>query len=1135
MCTLASKRFPLFVSRHLLFLLIFLCSSPVPAKADALEDGLTPPARARQGGEAENLSPEDGAAAVTFPVILEASVEFEDDLDIESSHWQIRAPDSPTTYSETIFDSGVVEKDDETFMVPAGVLEYGASYYWRARFLEEEGEDDDEGSGGDWSDWSEETSFTTYIDYALEFDGTNDFVFIPSDPSLDLRESFTISAWVMNNGDSSGQIVWRGDTQGGRDPYLLQLQEGRMEFRIMTDSGEPYLQAAEEIDTAFHFWTAVHDKTANAMHLYRDGDLIASRDGAPDIGYDTSSMWNLFGAVDTGNGQFFSGALGEVRIWNRPRSEFEIRRDMATVLKDDEEGLAGYWTFREGEGQTAGDLTANGNVGRLGNAAEADDADPAWVNWLNERSVPEFPPSAPGNVSPEDMSDLVSATPLLQATDFQTPSPYLVQRASQWQIRLASSPGDYSETVLDAIKMGTNLTSQKLSFGTLDFYTSYYWRVRYQDANEAWSGWSNETVFLTTHKGAVTPVNLSPAEGATRVSLTPTLTGSAFIGARPEDTHQASRCQARRAGSPAGYAVLAFDSGETAANLISVDIPVMALEYATSYLWRVQYQNDSGEWSEWSNETGFSTVNGNYAASAFIPLAGEIEDVLLDETRNRFWVLRKAEGRVEAYDLTSGAQLASIRTGLEPESFAMTYDKRYLGVGSRGNIYLTVVDLNTDLSDRLGFFNSVDLQKVFRVTSIGTSDFLFVTRPDRYGSPPTGGHINIWYGDTHEVDYFAESVGAQNILGGLPPSDRFLVGAWGYSQGGIGYRQFDRETGGWTQIGEHFTGTFFGGDTLFGTDPANGRFILDDDLVAVGDEGLEYLGPLPYTYPNTKAIFNPAESDVLLLGSNGDSKVTIWDLTIMQPDYDLPLPQGQAWAGKGQFYDDGAKVLLQVDGLTSDGVVILGPPRREGGDPSLDGVTDNLDGSVKLAWSTEAYAPLNYVGFAYDLYTNTWVDRAPGGSIWYGFAPGFSTGDMELTYSGGYFSWISSLYPDGTFYPCANPRAFIMYGGTPHKPLETAAEGEDDLVARLDWKPDIYGTWLYWIIAYHVDSEEWVETEGPLDESLWHYVLYGEEDFMAGSTELTVPDSGEYHLFIAAMSWDAQTWGEFSMVTVDVP
>jgi len=221
------------------------------------------------------------------------------------------------------------------------------------------------GGGPQWvpSDWP---GGPKENNYALQFNGMYDYVKIPSNPSLDIRGSLTLSAWVKNNGDNDGQIIWRGDNQGGRDPYELHITNERMEFRIDAGKGISYrVRSNEKVDNVGHFWTGVYDKQANKIHLYRDGILENSADIDKEIEYDTSSMWNIIGAVDFGNWQHFRGVIDEVRIWNIARTQEQIKQDMSRSLHGDEANLVAYWKFDEGIECTLRDLSANHNDGQL--------------------------------------------------------------------------------------------------------------------------------------------------------------------------------------------------------------------------------------------------------------------------------------------------------------------------------------------------------------------------------------------------------------------------------------------------------------------------------------------------------------------------------------------------------------------------------------------------------------------------------------------------------------------------------------------------------------------------------------------------------------------------------------------------
>jgi len=215
------------------------------------------------------------------------------------------------------------------------------------------------------SEWLGDTSEKNY---ALQFDGTDDYVKIPSSPSLDIHGSLTLSAWVKNNGDNDGQIIWRGDNKGGRDPYELHVTNGRMEFRIDAGKGTSYkVQSKEVLDNKGHFWTGVYDKKAGQIYLYKDGVREGNSSIYEEIEYDTSSMWNMIGTVDFGNWQHFRGVIDEVRIWNTARTKKQIKRYMNRSLRGDEANLVACWKFDEGSGQILKDSTKNHNDGQLNN------------------------------------------------------------------------------------------------------------------------------------------------------------------------------------------------------------------------------------------------------------------------------------------------------------------------------------------------------------------------------------------------------------------------------------------------------------------------------------------------------------------------------------------------------------------------------------------------------------------------------------------------------------------------------------------------------------------------------------------------------------------------------------------------
>ncbi len=99
------------------------------------------------------------------------------------------------------------------------------------------------------------------------------------------------------------------------------------------------------------------------------------------------------------------------------------------------------------------------------------------------------------------------------------------------------------------------------------------------------------------------PVNISPANGATGVSLTPVLQGSAYSDADGND-HAASWWQIRSSGGD--YENPVWDSGAGAA-ATRITVPEGTLEHSATYYWRVGYRDGRGLWSSYSKETSFTT------------------------------------------------------------------------------------------------------------------------------------------------------------------------------------------------------------------------------------------------------------------------------------------------------------------------------------------------------------------------------------------------------------------------------------------------------------------------------------------------------------------------------------------------
>ncbi len=127
-------------------------------------------------------------------------------------------------------------------------------------------------------------------------------------------------------------------------------------------------------------------------------------------------------------------------------------------------------------------------------------------------------------------------------------------------------------------------------------------------------GMTNDWVRIPGVTEVATPINASPASGATNVGATAAITlsantfGAVYVG----DTHSNSQWQVHTSNA---FAFPMYDSGEIAAGT-SHTLALGVLAVSTSYFWRVRYKSSRGTWSAWSRSTSFTTAS---AFNSYVP------------------------------------------------------------------------------------------------------------------------------------------------------------------------------------------------------------------------------------------------------------------------------------------------------------------------------------------------------------------------------------------------------------------------------------------------------------------------------------------------------------------------------------
>jgi len=238
-------------------------------------------------------------------------------------------------------------------------------------------------------------SVTLLIDYALDFDGTNDNVSangVATELASSSNLPLSVSAWVYpdngtkqqlvfgfykrNNAFKNGPSVWYGDTD--------------LKF------------AYDEHITSF---TAVHSSSTYAINNWHHVVLTIGSDRAGVLYVNGSSALTFSGALNSGGldmfsiavdyddelnndgdslgagdpAQYFDGKIDEVAVWNVELTSAEVTAiynsgNMLNVSSDSgnyasADNLSGYYRFNEGSGTSLQDNSSNSNTGTITGAA----------------------------------------------------------------------------------------------------------------------------------------------------------------------------------------------------------------------------------------------------------------------------------------------------------------------------------------------------------------------------------------------------------------------------------------------------------------------------------------------------------------------------------------------------------------------------------------------------------------------------------------------------------------------------------------------------------------------------------------------------------------------------------------------
>lgn len=224
----------------------------------------------------------------------------------------------------------------------------------------------------------------------LRFQGMTSYAEIPNTPDFSVSTTgLTVAVWMRPDAltfpktegslPNEQYVHWLGKGEPGREEWTFRMysqttppgpRANRVSFYVFNPEGKrgcgSYFQDPLVVGQWVHV-VGVVDTMAQQTAIYKNGQLRHSDSYSGQVTPAQGAAPLRLGTKDLAS--FFEGAIGSVRIWNRPLSVSEIQKLYASNLVP-RHGLVAQYKLAEGSGSLIHD-TADGHDGALSDAVWA--------------------------------------------------------------------------------------------------------------------------------------------------------------------------------------------------------------------------------------------------------------------------------------------------------------------------------------------------------------------------------------------------------------------------------------------------------------------------------------------------------------------------------------------------------------------------------------------------------------------------------------------------------------------------------------------------------------------------------------------------------------------------------------------
>jgi hypothetical protein len=210
------------------------------------------------------------------------------------------------------------------------------------------------------------SGYNTPFAGSLTFNGTSNFVTLPSTGFRDFSQGFSAGMWVYTTSVVDGSQYFSFGNGPNSDNIVLRRDatSNNLRFAVLRGSSSQGITASNVIQLNTWQYLSVTVTPAGMATIYVNGVAVATETNPAFVPNVVDRATNYLAKSPWGNA-LFQGQMSSVSIWNTPLSQAQIQAGMSRAYSGTETGLVCFLPMNETNGSTVDDRSPNRNDGTV--------------------------------------------------------------------------------------------------------------------------------------------------------------------------------------------------------------------------------------------------------------------------------------------------------------------------------------------------------------------------------------------------------------------------------------------------------------------------------------------------------------------------------------------------------------------------------------------------------------------------------------------------------------------------------------------------------------------------------------------------------------------------------------------------